>query len=101
MIVDVVRNQNQARARFVVIELGKKRAENFLGRDRPICLGKIGAIAPVLSGAEEKHLDAGETALLMERKNIGFLDPAWIDALMRLDRRQRGQAVAIDGGPLE
>ena len=87
VIVDVVRDQDQARTRFVVIELGQKRAEDFFGRNRPVGLGEIGAIAPVLSGAEEKHLDACETALLMERKNIGFLDPARVDALMRLDRR--------------
>ena len=100
-VVDVVRDQDQPRARFVVIELGEEGAEDFAGRDRPVGFGEIGAIAPVLPGAEEKHLDAGKAALLMEGKNIGLLDPARIDALMRLDGGKRSQAVAIDRGAFE
>ena len=37
----------------------------------------------------------------MNRKNVGLLNAARIDALMRLNRRERGEAVAIDRGAFE
>jgi len=86
-ILDVVRDQDQPRRRPLVIELAEKRGENFFRSDRAIGFGKIGAVAPVLSGAEEEDLDAGKSALLMHGKNVGLFDAARIDALMRLDRR--------------
>ena len=75
--------------------------EDFARRGGAVGLGKIGAVAPVLPGAEEERLDAGKAALLVERENVGLLHGARIDALVRLDRRERGKAVAIDRGALE
>ena len=37
----------------------------------------------------------------MDREHIGIVDAAQIDALLRLDRRQRREAVAIDRRALE
>ncbi len=47
------------------------------------------------------NLHAVEAAGLMHGEHVGLLDPARIDALMRLHRRERGQTVAVDGGALE
>ena len=93
-ILDRVRQQDRARARLVVIELREKFTEHFAGRERTIRLRKIGAVAPVLSGAKEKHLDAGVAAALMRREHVRLVDAAQVDALLRLDRRQRGKPVA-------
>ena len=94
-------DQDQARTRLVVIELGEERGQNLGGRQRFVGPRKIGTVAPVLPGAEEEHLDAGEAALLMQGKDVRLLDAARIDPLVRLNRRERGQAVAVDGGMLE
>ena len=100
-LVEVVRQQNAPRTRLVVIELGQERIEHFAGQERAVGAGKIGAVAPVLAGAEEKHFDAGEAAVLVGGEYIGLFDAARIDALARLDRRQRGEPVAQRGGALE
>ena len=100
-VLDLVRDQDQARRRLVVVELRQERRQHFARPERAVGLGKIGAVAPVLPGAEEEHLDAGEAALLVHGKDVGLLDAARIDALVRLDRRQRRQTVAIDRGALE
>src|ERR1019366_7164015 len=71
------------------------------GGECAVSLGEIGAVAPVLPGAEEEHLDAGVAAGLVHGEHVGFLERARIDALMRCDRRQRGNSVAICGGTLE
>ena len=99
--LDLVRDEDAARTRLVVIELRKKRAQHLAGGERAIGFGEIGAIAPVLPGAEEEHLDAAEAAGLMHGEHVGLLDAARIDALMRLHRRERGEPVAVDGGALE
>ena len=100
-VVDLVRDQDQPRTRLVVIELGEERGQNLAGRQRAVGSRKIGAIAPVLPGAEKEHLDAGEAALLMQGEDVRLLDAARIDALVRLNGRERGQAVAVDGGMFE
>ena len=41
----------------IAVELRQKRAEHIAGRKRAVGLGEIGAVAPVLAGAEEEHLD--------------------------------------------
>src|SRR5208283_1573389 len=69
-VLDIVRDQDQARRRLVVVELREERREDFAGAERPVGLGKIGAISPVLSGAEKEHLDAAEPALLVDGKNV-------------------------------
>src|SRR6185437_9969208 len=75
--------------------------QNLARPVRAIRLRKIRAVAPVLPGAEEEHLDAIEATLLMHRKDVGLLDAARIDALVRLDGGQRRQTVAVDGGTFE
>src|SRR5262249_50120617 len=48
-----------------------------------------------------EYLHAAKAAGLMHREHVGLLDTVRIDALMRLHRRERGEAVAVDGGALE
>ncbi|MHC2575733.1 hypothetical protein ACVMHR_000472 [Bradyrhizobium diazoefficiens] len=96
-----MRKQDVLRRRLVVVELGEEGAEHFFGRKGLLRAREIGAVAPVLAGAEEEHLDAGEAALLVDGEHVGLLHRARIDALLRLDRRQRGKAVAIERGGLE
>src|SRR5262249_26901699 len=97
-LLDLVGDEDGARARLVVVKLGEKRAQHLAGRERAVGLGEIRAIAPVLAGAEKEHLHAVEAAGLMHGEHVGLLDPARIDALMRLHRRERGETVAADGG---
>ena len=91
----------QPRARLVVVELREERAQHLARPERAVGLGEIGAVAPVLAGAEEEHLDADEAAVLMHGEHVGLLDAARIDALLRLHRRERGEPVAVDRGALE
>ena len=98
---NVVRQQDQRGTRLVVVELREERAQHLARTERPVGLREIGAVAPVLSGAEEEHLDAAEAALLMDGEHVGLLGAARIDALRRLRRRQRGEPVAVDRGALE
>ena len=95
-LLDLVRQQDQSWRRLVVVELREERAQHFLRREGLLGAREIGAVAPVLPGAEEEHLDAGIAAFLVDREHVGFFHRARIDALLRLDRRQRGEAVAID-----
>src|ERR1700736_611135 len=66
----VVGEEHAARAWLVVVELGDERAEHVLRSERTVGAGEIRAVAPVLAGAEEEHLDAGEAALLMQREHV-------------------------------
>ena len=95
------REEHATRTRLVVVELREERAEHLGRRQGAVGLGKIGAVAPVLAGAEEEHLDAGEAALLMGGEHVGLGDAARIDSLMGLDRREGREAVAQGGGALE
>src|ERR1019366_894734 len=96
--LDGMREQNELRRRLVVVKLREERAQHFLGGERFLRARKIGAVAPVLPGAKKESLDAGIAALLMEGEHVGFLARARINALLRLDRRQRGETVAVEGG---
>ncbi len=87
--------------RLVVVELRQERAQHLARLQRRIGLRKIGAVAPVLAGAEEKHLDADLAALLMDGENVRLINAVRVDALMALDMRQRRQPVAIDRRALE
>ena len=62
-VLGLVGHEDQPRARLIVVELREERAQHLLRRERAIGAGEIGAVAPVLSGAEEEHLDAIETAV--------------------------------------
>src|SRR5262249_17053421 len=100
-IGDRMGNQNKSRRRPIIVKLREESRKDFPGSERTVGLWKIGAIAPALPGAKEENLHAGEPALLMHGKNVGLLDAAWIDTLMRLDRRQCGKAISIDRRALE
>src|SRR5262245_4281677 len=82
----IVRNENEARRRFVIVELRKKCAEHFRRADAAVGLREIGAVSPVLSRAEKEYLDAGVPARLMNGKNVRLVRAARIDPLVRLDR---------------
>src|SRR5262249_28794742 len=93
-------DQDQPRSRLVVVELRQEGAEHLTRTERAVGLREIGAVAPVLPGAEEEHLHAEEAALLMHGEHVRLLNAARIDALMRLHGRERGKAVAVDRGAL-
>ena len=76
-----MRQQDQARNRLVVIELGQEGAEDLGRLGGAVGLGIIGAVAPVLAGAEEEHLDAGLAALLEETEDIRLVHRLRVDAL--------------------
>src|SRR3954468_10495876 len=88
--------ENAARRRLVIIELREERAQHLARLERAVGTREVGAVAPILPGTEEKHLHARVAALLMNGEHVGFIDAARIDALMRLHRRERRKAVAID-----
>src|SRR3984893_5913077 len=96
-----MRKENAARRRLVVIELRQERAQHFARFKRAIGTREVGAIAPVLPGAEEEYLDARVPALLVYADSIRLVDAARIDALVRLHRRERRKPVAVDRGALE
>src|SRR5882672_5204420 len=100
-VLDLLRQQDEAWTRLVVVELREKRAQYLAGSERPVGARKIGAIAPVLAGAKEEYLDAEKAAVLEDRENIRLLDIARIDVLVRLHGRQRREPIAQYGGALE
>src|SRR2546430_17252728 len=91
-------NEDAAWARLVVVELRQEGAQNLPRTQRAVGLREIGAVAPVLAGAEEEHLHAKEAAVLMYGKHVGLLDAARVDALVRLHGRERSEAGAVDRG---
>ncbi|OIQ67457.1 hypothetical protein GALL_509640 [mine drainage metagenome] len=95
--MDLVRQQDETGRRLVVVELRQEGIEHFALRQALVGARKIGAVAPVLPGTKEEDLDTGISALLMDGEHVGFLDRARIDALLRLDRRQRRETVAVKG----
>ena len=100
-ILDLVRQQDEPRRRLVRVELREKGAEHLAGVEALVGAREIGAVAPVLTGAEEEHLDAELPGLFGDGENIGLLDAARIDALRALDGGERGDAVAQPRGALE
>src|SRR5471032_1434524 len=69
-LFEFMRHQHQPRRRLVVVELRHERAENVLRTEQTVSLREIGAITPILSGAEEKHLYAIVAAGLMQREYV-------------------------------
>ncbi len=100
-LLDLVREQDQPRYRLVVVELGEEGAEHRARLEVAVGARIVGAVAPVLAGAEEEHLDAGGAALLVDGEDVGLVDAARIDPLMPLGMRERGEAVAVDRRRLE
>ena len=74
LLLDVARQQDGAGDRLVVVELGEERAQHLAGLQRRIGLREIGAVAPVLAGPEEEHLDAGLPAFLVDGEDVGLVD---------------------------
>ena len=101
VLLDVVAEQDQLRHRLVVVELCQERAEHGGAVEALVGAREIGAVAPVLPGAEEEDLDDRLAALLVAGEEIGLLEGPRIDALRALDMGEGREAVAIDGGGLE
>src|SRR5690242_3668754 len=76
--------QHDRRFRLVVVELADKRGQHLLDRELSVMPRKIGAVAPVLAAAEKEHLDAGLTAGLIGRDDIGIDDAADMNVLVPL-----------------
>ena len=100
-LLEIVRDEDQPRHRLVVIELREKGLQHGRRVEALVGLWKVGAVPPILSGAEEEYLDRGETAVLVDREDVGLLDAVRIDALMRLDVGERGEPVAVERRGLE
>ena len=90
----------QARHRLVVVELGDEALQHLLDGQRAVGAREVGAVAPVLAGAEEEHLDAGLPAVLEGGEHVRLLDALRIDGLVGGDVGQRPQPVAVLGGLL-
>ena len=99
-ILDIMRHQDQARRRLVVIELRDEGGEHLAGLDLAVMAREEGLIAPVLAGAEEEDLDAGAAAILGDGDHIGFLDALRIDALVGGDSGDGADPVAQARGAL-
>src|SRR3546814_665443 len=69
-------------------------------REALVVAREVGAVAVVAPGAEEEHLDADLSALLLRGDDVGVVDALDIDVLMGLDLGQRADAVAEHGGAL-
>ena len=95
-----MRQQDELRRQLVVIELGDEGFEHLFDGDALVGAREIGAVAPIVAGAEEEHLDAGLAGILMGGKYIGLFQRVRVDALARLDVAQRGQPVAEARRPL-
>ena len=78
----------------VVVELRQERVEHLDHFDAFVVLRKIRTVAPILSRAEEEHLDAGLSAFLMRGEKISLVDRVRIDTLIELDMRERANAIA-------
>jgi len=77
----------------IVVELADKRGQHLLDRELAIVAGEIGTVAPILSAAEEKHLDAGLSACLVCSDHVRIDDPWDVNVLVALDQRQRADPV--------
>ena len=97
----VVGDEDQLRHRLVVVELRDEAVEHLLHGQRAIGLGEVGAVAPVLAGAKEEHLDARLPAVLRGGEDVGLLNPLRIDRLVGGDVREGGEAIAEACRPLE
>ena len=79
------------------IELAEERLQHFPFLEMRGVAGEIGAVAEVLSGAEEEYLDTGLPAGLVGGDHVGLAEALDVDVLAPLDLRQRLDAIAIGG----
>ena len=84
---DIVAGEDQAGRLPRLVELADEGGHDFRVFVGAVDAREVGAVAPVLPGAEEEHLDTGIAAFLMDREHVGFFQRARIDALLRLNRR--------------
>ena len=96
----LVGEQDEARDGLVVVELRDEAFEDLLGAEGAVGLREIGAVAPVLAGAEEEYLDAGLAAFLVGGEDVGLLDRLGVDRLFRCHVGERPEAVPVFGGLL-
>ena len=68
----VVTQQNHARWLPVLVELGEKGIQHLFSRQIAVMARKIGTIAPVLAGADEKDLDADLAPFRPGREQVGL-----------------------------
>ena len=94
-------HQDQLGDRLVVVELAQEGAHDVGVLVALVDAGEVGAVAPVLAGAEEEDLDTGLAALGMEREDVGLLQGLGIDLGLLGHRGQGADAVAQAGGDLE
>jgi hypothetical protein len=73
-VLELVRHKDHARRGLVVVELADEGAENLAWGQRRVGLGEVGAVAPVLPGAEEEHLDTGHAGVVMNREHVSFFN---------------------------
>ena len=100
-IGDGVGEQDQRRGGALVIELADKGLQNFAVRQIGGLARKIWLVAPVLSGAEEEHLNANIAALAINGEQIGLDERRGIDALRRLDLAHGAEPIAELCGAFE
>src|SRR5690606_406675 len=62
---------------------------------------EISVVAEILTAAEEKHLDAGLPALLVERDDVGIAERLDIDLLVGGHMGEGADTVAVEGGAFE
>ena len=67
-----VAEQHESRGGTLEVELGQKGVQHLLGPQRPVRAREIGAVAPVLVGAEEEGLDAILPRLFGDREHVGL-----------------------------
>ena len=94
-------DQQRARRRLVVVELADEGGQHVTQRFGLVVTGEVGAVAPVLAGPVEEHLDRRVAGLLGGGDHVGIAQPGGVHALMVLDMGQRLQPVAVGGGGLE
>ena len=100
-LVDVVAGQDELRRRPGLVELSHEGGEDGRWIELLGMTGEVGAVAEILSGAQEIDLDADLAGVGVGGENVGLVDRRQADRLMGLDVRQRANAVAQDRGGLE
>ena len=87
-------DEDQARRRALVVELDEEGGEHFFRTLITFVARKVDRGAPVLAGADEEDLHAGDAAIHRDGENIGLLDAVRVHILRRADMRERADAVA-------
>ena len=98
LVGDPVAQQDQRRRRMRGVELPQERLQHLGGFEVRGMAWEVGAVAEVLAGPEEEHLDAALPRLAIGGDDVGLAEARDVDVLARLDLRQRLDAVAVNGG---